>query len=162
MWPIRWPQGCFFNFWFFMNICWKELLRLKSLEFCGCYKVFYLQSRIKILTFRVHDGGQIWTTPLQQCENLHISIWKRHYYVKVHFAKKLKVDLLLSYVRWSSAWALNSAAADIQPGFGFTLVDTVAIEALSTARWTVVMSVLWVSINTESPQCDHDKTCMIS
>lgn len=128
--------------------------------------LWLLQSLLSAVTNKNIDflGAWRWSNlndPLQQCKNLDISIWKPHYYVKVHFLKNLKVDLLLSYVHWSSAWALNSAAGDIQPGFGFTLVDTVAIEALSTARWTVVMSVLWVSINTESPQCDHDKTCMI-
>lgn len=30
--------------------------------------------------------------------------------------------------------SVNSAVADIRPGFGFTPVDTVAIEALSTVR----------------------------
>lgn len=106
----------------------------------------------KNIDFLGDDDGQIWS--------LDISIWKPHYHVKLFFSffflNTLKVE------HWTSAWAMDSAVADIRPGFGFTLVDTVAIEALSTAQWSVAMSVLWVSINTESPQCDHDKTCMIS
>lgn len=50
----------FFDFLVCKNICWKELLRLKSPEFRGWSKVFYLKSRIKILTFWEHDAGQIW------------------------------------------------------------------------------------------------------
>lgn len=43
-----------------------------------------------------------------------------------------------------------------------TIFDSVAMEPLSTvSRRFVFASVLRVSINTESPRCDHDKACMI-
>lgn len=68
---------------------------------------------------------------------------------------------IVGYVHCPNEWTLNSVVRDAQYGLHFTLVDSVAMEALSTARWTVVMSTLRVSINIESLQCDHDKTCMI-
>lgn len=82
----------FFNSLVCRNICWKELLGLKSLEFRGWSKVFYLQSRIKILTFWGHDAGQIWMT--------HITMPKRWYQL-------LKATLLRksSFCKQPKRWA---------------------------------------------------------